>query len=150
MIEKHYAHVTRDRTLLRRLAQLRRVTRQDVLDYSLITVTCSNPSACEGWIKCSADHDGYDPDDPDSPAYDEWEGVMIHGKIHDWHSIYGWVTEHPGCPVIDHTPEQDFDGIDTSRDGTYLLDIDWDDTACFMTVVRRVSDDPNWKPEEQE
>ena len=36
------------------------------------------------------------------------------------------------------------------RDGTYLLDIDWDDTACFMTVVRRVSDDPNWKPEEQE
>lgn len=150
MSTRHYARVTRDRHLLRRLAQLRRVTRQDILDYAHITITCTDPDACEGWIECRWDHDWYDPDESTSPAYGQYEDVMIHGEPHAWHNRYGWTVAHPRCPVEDKAPEQDFDGIDTDRDGTYLLDIDWYDDTCIATVATRVSDNPNWEPEEQE
>ena len=92
-----------------------------------------------GWIECDGDHTGFDPDDETSPAYDEWEGVMIHGVPHDWH-LCEWTVPYTGCPVTDFAREQDFDGIDLSRPGRWLLDVDWDDDDCYMTVIREVHD----------
>lgn len=119
------------------------MTSDDVRDAYRAYVTCSDPEACEGWIECDGDHTGYDPYDPDSPAYDRLEDVLIHGEMHAWrHDIAGWSVDYPGCPVLPHADEQDFDGIDWSRPGTYLLQEEWEEDGCWLLVVRRLSDDP--------
>lgn len=138
----HYAHVHIDRDYLRRLAALRRVTREDVIDAYVVSVSCADPAGCPGWEECREDHAGYDYDDPNSPAYGEDEGVLIHGVLHDYRHGWGWVIDYPGCPVLGFAPDQDFDEIDRTRPGTYLLDVDWDDDHCYMTAVERVSDTP--------
>lgn len=136
---QHHAVVCLDRKYLRSIADHRRVTRADVQDGYMVTVECSDPGACPGWIECDGDHTGFDPDDEASPAYDEWEGVMIHGVPHDWNS-WGWSVPYAGCPMTAFAREQDFDGIDRSRPGRWLLDVDWDDDECYMTVIREVRD----------
>lgn len=137
-MSEHYAVVHLDREFLRRLAALRRVTREDVQDAYMVTVECSDPAACPGWVECDGDHAGFDPDDETSPAYDEHEDVMIHGVLHGWQWGYGWTVDYSGCPVLGFADEQDFDGLDRTRPGRWLLDVDWEDDHCWMTVVREV------------
>lgn len=51
---------------------------------------CESGGNCGWWIECTEDHTGYDPEDEESAAYDEWEGVEIHGVLHEWQWGYGW------------------------------------------------------------
>ena len=78
-----------------------------------------------------------DPDDETSPAFDEFEGVMIHGESHDWTWGHNWTVPCEGCPVVNgdyDTP----DGVELDGPHRYLLDTDWDDTDCYLSVVREV------------
>lgn len=134
---EHYAVVRLDRAYLRRLARLRRVTREDVEDAYSVYVECSDPASCPGWIECDGDHTGYDPDDESSPAYDmHRDTIMIHGVEHEWSDGYGWTVEYDGCPVKRWAQLVDTDALDTTRPGRYLLDVDWMDDECYLDVVR--------------
>lgn len=139
MIE-HYAVVRLDRNYLRRLARIRRVARKDVEDGYAAFIECSDPASCPGWIECDEDHSGFDPDDENSPAYDMYDDpVMIHGVEHEWRHGHGWTVEYEGCPVERGCADLDTDAMDMTRPGRYLLDEDWDDTDCYLTVVREVT-----------
>jgi hypothetical protein len=87
-------------------------------------ITCWAPSTCEGWIECSGDHAGYDPEDEESPAFDEYEDVEIHGLLHEWRN--NWVVPFPGC-IVDAS-----EWIDDAREiarqegpGTYWVASEW-------------------------
>ena len=130
----HYVVVTRDEDGLARLAAIRPPTDQDRADYYHLAVECATPGGCGGWQECDGDHTGYDPDDEESPAYDQWDGVMIHGVEHEWQYDHVWAIPYIGCPFQEHS-EIDTSGISTDTDGRYTLDVDWDDTECYLTAL---------------
>lgn len=101
--------------------------------------TCSAPHNCPGWQECPESHVGMDPEDEDSPAYDQWEGITIHGQAHDWTDGHGWAVAADDCPVLSQPSLDRPDGVAPDRYGTYLLDADWDDTTCYLTVIREVT-----------
>jgi hypothetical protein len=101
------------------------------------TVYCLTPAKCEGWEECAGDHTGYDPNDEDSPAYDQEEDVEIHGVLHNWHGSHGWTTPFVGCVVAANDGIHDavyeigrYDGA-----GLHLIDTEWEDYDCVVTRV---------------
>lgn len=104
------------------------------------TIECADPAHCAGWIECTGDHTGYDPEDEESPAFDEWEDVEIHGVFHDWRRGYGWTVPYPGCVVAAEAVEapdelwERVDGDYLLKPGRWVVDDDWDDTSCYLTV----------------
>lgn len=137
-MSEHFVTVHVDAAHLDQLARFRPVTDADRADAYAATIECSDPAACDGWIECDKDHDGYDPEDETSPAYDEFEDVMIHGVPHDWH--YGWTVPYAGCPVVGscHLGWDVPEGIPMDRPGRYLVDDEWDDSLVSLTLVREV------------
>ena len=91
--------------------------------------------ACPGWQECLEDHTGFEPED-----IDEFEDVIIHGVLHTEYLYgWGWVVEHPGCPVQESYPEIP-DGIPTDRPGKYLVEPEWWDTDCFLDLIKEVKE----------
>ena len=129
----HHVVVKVDRDHLARLAKYWPVTDEDAYTAS---VECSDPAACHGWIECDGDHDGYDVDDEDSPAFEQYDGFEIHGVWHDYNS-YGWVVDYPGCPVAGNA-DLYVDGIPMDREGRYEVEDYWDDTDCYLILVKEI------------
>lgn len=117
---EHYAVVYLDREHLRRLAELRRVTRKDIKNAYSVRIECSNPVGCPAFIECSKDHHGFDPHDEDSPAYGEFVDVLIHGEPHEWDSEYGWCVEYPGC-WYESEADTSYLDVDRTHPGRYKL-----------------------------
>jgi hypothetical protein len=106
------------------------------------SIACINPDQCNGWIECDKPHevdgvnasDGpYDSDD-DAPwsGYDEFE---FHDEEHSWRDGYGWTVPYKGCVVQGQYVDLP-DELDLSRLGEWIVEDDWDDTECTLTVVR--------------
>jgi hypothetical protein len=90
------------------------------------TIKCLTPNTCNGWIECLGDHAGYDPEDEESPAFDQYEDVEIHGMLHKWYATNNWVIPFLGC-VVDAS-----EWIDDAREiarleglGTYRVAGEW-------------------------
>lgn len=110
-------------------------------------IECPDGNGCSGWIECDGNHEGFDPEDEDSPAYDEYEDVEIHGVLHAYQWGYGWTTPLPEgqCVVGECQP-----GIDPPEDlwqrdeqtnnlrlplGRWVVEDEWDDTNCTLLLV---------------
>lgn len=134
-MSRHYAVVRIDQDALDRLAAFRPVSEAEKADYWCCYIECSDPTTCSGWVECREDHAGYDNED----ARDEGE-AEIHGVTHTYHGAYGWTVEYPGCVVkfaCEDTPE----GVALDGPHRYLLDVDWDEDECYLTVVREETGD---------
>lgn len=140
-MSKHYAQVRIDYDYINRLRQAGITLTNDHWDGAWVCfIVCSDPSDCPGWQECDKNHQGYDPEDEDSPVYDQYEDVMIHGELHNWHDGgFGWTVEYDGCPVQGNPFLDTPDGIPLDRHGTYLLDDDWDDADLYLTLVKEVT-----------
>lgn len=136
-MSEHYAVVKLDTVYLERLAAIRPVTDEDRADAWSCWIECSDPASCPGWTECPESHEGFDPEDEESPAFDEYEDVMIHGVSHNWEWGWNWTVPYEGCPVkaSDHdTP----DGVVLDGPRRYLLETEWEDEHCYLTVVREL------------
>lgn len=133
-MSEHHITVRVDEEYLTFLADLRTVTNEDRETAYVAVLECSDPAACPGWIECRESHEGFDPEEEDSPAYDMYEDVEIHGVLHDWRWGYGWTLEYAGCPLIMAEPDVP-DDIPMDRTGKYLVDAEWDDTDCHLTRI---------------
>ena len=138
-VADHTVIVTRDERGLARLAEYRPLTEQDRQDYYAWRVECSDPESCEGWTECIEAHevdgrsaaDGpYEADEAD--PWDGWDQYEFHGVLHEWQGGY-WTVPYPGC-VVAGAVEDLPDGIDTTVDGTYPVEAEWDDEWCYLTV----------------
>lgn len=135
---EHYLVVAPDPLYKSRIEELTEREIEEVDDYFVAGIVCSDSAACPGWKECPEDHTGYDPDDEDSPVYDEWEDVMIHGVLHtEYNTGYGWVVEYNGCPVQGADWEVP-DDIPMDRPGKYLVDDDWEETECWLYLVKEI------------
>ena len=121
----HKIVVTRDERGLARLAALRPVTEQDRADYYAWRVVCSDPAGCPGWVECTETHEV--DDDP----WGDFDRYLFHGVMHDWRAGYGWTVDYAGCPVEDSDTELP-DGIDTTVDDEYPIEVEWDDELCVL------------------
>lgn len=101
------------------------------------TIHCLTPAKCEGWWECSGDHTGYDPDEKDSPAYDQTEDVMIHGVLHGYQHGFGWTVPYDGCIVAasDSIHEHVYEIGQQHGAGLHLVDTEWEDTDCTLIYV---------------
>lgn len=109
------------------------------------SLECSDPGACPGWVECTGDHTGSDPEDDTSPAYEQWDDVAIHGLPHDYRYGHGWTVPDPGCPVVNNTSFGSTylpDEVDMTRAGRWEVDPDWDDTECTLTLIRELAGEP--------
>lgn len=101
-------------------------------------VACTRPERCNGWEECSKDHPGMDPTDEESPAYDQYEDVEIHGILHEWQWSYGWTVPYVGC-IVNSGLADLFDSVyEIARDsgpGEYRVDDDWDDGDCYLAAI---------------
>lgn len=105
------------------------------------TIECSDPSACEGWEECPGEHGGFDPNDEDSPAFDEYEDVEIHGVPHEWRWGYGWTVPYAGCPVMGGSADDAPAEVAAAQGvGRWEVDADWDDTDCYLILVPQSTD----------
>lgn len=136
---QHYGIVYPDENYLTRLATIRTVTARDRDDAYAFRVECSAPGQCSGWQECPDSHEGMDPEDEDSPAFDQFEDVMIHGALHEWMSPHGWTVPYSGCPVEGIGSWEAPDGLDMSRPGRYLLDVEWDESEAYLAVVEEIT-----------
>ena len=131
---RHHIVITRDDETLAALGQHGPVCDENRRDHYMWRIECSDPASCPGWVECAEDHDGYDPEDEDSPAFDEYEGVMIHCVPHDWHGSF-WTVEYAECPVAASWADLELpDDIDTGTDGRHLVDVEWEETCCYLTL----------------
>jgi len=110
------------------------------------SITCINPDSCNGWSECDKDHevDGasaangpHDAED-DQPwaGYDEFD---FHGELHKWVSYHGWTVPFKGC-VVQGTDVDLPDELHPLRPGKWIVEDDWDDDICELTVVRKVEE----------
>ena len=133
----HTFVVEPDTEYLEKLAVIRRVTDDDREDATTWLIECSDPAACPGWVECGENHDGFDPHDEDSLAYDKYEDVTIHGVPHEWRYGYMWTVDYPGCPVqgfaIDLEPPDELPR--PLRPGRWEVDTDWDGDTCILTLT---------------
>lgn len=142
----HKIVVARDERGLARLAALRPVTEQDRADHHFWRVVCSDPAGCPGWVECHETHevdgksaaDGPWEADEDDP-WAEQDEFVFHGVPHEWRSEYGWTVDYDGCPVECADAELP-DGIDTTVDGEYPVEVEWDDEFCVLTLVEAGAD----------
>lgn len=142
----HKIVVTRDGPGLALLATLRPVTEQDRADHHTWRVVCSDPAGCPGWVECREAHevdgrsaaDGPWEADEDDP-WAEQDEFVFHGVAHEWRYGHGWTVDYAGCPVEGSDAELP-DGIDTTVDGEYLVEVEWDDEFCVLTLVEAGAD----------
>ena len=102
-------------------------------------VVCPGPKYCHGWQECDGDHTGYDPEDEESPAFDQYEDVEIHGVLHEWKCGHNWTVPYKGCVLEGRAwPWGDnvHDILMTYGPGEYVIDEDWDDTDVFVTAAK--------------
>lgn len=148
-MSKHILVVSRDEDYLKLLAQHRELDEQDARDAYRVNIECPTPENCTGWEECRGPHTSPDGflDANDGP-YDceedvPWEGYdefEFHGEVHTWRDSWGWTVPFPGCIVAAQDIEVP-EGIDTTRDGRWLIEDDWDDTDCYMVLVRELTGD---------
>ena len=105
-------------------------------------IECSDPAACPGWEECrGGDHAGFDPDDEESAAYDQYEDVEIHGVLHEWKWGYGWTVPFAGCPVAANFDGDIYELPTPLRPGKWRLEDEWDGEDVYLTVVAEVGPD---------
>lgn len=100
-------------------------------------VECCNPDQCNGFIECDKAHDGMDPNEETSPAYDQTENVLIHGEHHDWHYGFGWCVPFNGCVVkgVGNWTDSAWDIASDHGAGRFVVEDEWDDD-CSLLFVR--------------
>lgn len=125
---QHTLVITRDEAGLARLRQYRPTTDWDTADFHRARIECSNPAACEVWVECCEDGHG-DPEDYD------YDSTMFHGVEHEYLGDLGaWCVPSPHCAAA--LCEWDIpDEIDTTKDGTYPVNVDWDDEWLIVTLI---------------
>lgn len=111
------------------------------------TIECLAGNGCNGWIECRKPHMVGDLDarvgpycDDDAPwcDFEEWE---FHGVVHTWRYGWGWTVPYPGCVVagsgVDAPDDlwETTDGERRLRPGRWLVDDDWDDEDCRLTLI---------------
>lgn len=148
-MSEHILVVSRDEDYVKLLAQHREPDEQDVRDAYQVHIECPTPEHCTGWEECRGPHTSPDGllDANDGP-YDceedvPWEGqeeFEFHGELHTWCGSWGWMVPFPGCIVVAQGIEVPGD-IDTERDGRWLIEDDWDDTDCYLVLVRELTGD---------
>ena len=126
---RHWVTVTRDEDYIARFGDS---PHDPAIKWA---IECSDPAACPGWVECPENHTGYDPEDEESPAFDQYEDVMIHGVVHEWRTGYGWTVPFDGCPVRDGGGDDASDIAHEKGVGRWEVYDDWDDTDCYLTVV---------------
>lgn len=121
----HTLVIIRDKDHLQRLRKYRPVTEDDVRDHYAARITCSNPEACDVWVECPEDGHG-DPEDYD---YDE---AVFHTVAHQW-LAGSWCVPSPACAAA--ICDWDLpDGLDTTRDGSYPVELEWDDWLSVQLI----------------
>lgn len=103
--------------------------------YFDLAIECATPATCNGWIECREPHEGFDPDDESSPAFDQLEDVLIHGVNHEWKYGHGWAVAYEGCIVAwdhDHVVEYGSDIAHEHGEGRHQVDSDWDDWGLVL------------------
>jgi hypothetical protein len=107
------------------------------------SITCSTPDRCNGWWECRETHevgglsaaDGPFDCELDAP-WSELDEFDFHGVPHVWRYGYGWTVRYPGCVVQTADVSDEVWNIATSKGpGVYVVDDDWDDTTCYLTLV---------------
>ena len=149
---EHIVHITRDAGKLARLAEFRPVTEQDRADQYAVHIECTVPGGCGGWEECREPHEVDGVSAADGPydtvcscadaeatacsipwcGHDEFE---FHGVLHEWRSGYGWTVDFDGCVLAAYPDFELPDGIDTTRDGKWRVEDDWDDTDCYLNLI---------------
>lgn len=107
-------------------------------------VTCTVEGGCGGWMECGEPHevdgisaaDGPHDCDPDAPWAD-CDEFTFHGVDHEWRVGYGWTVDYDGCPITPWHFDLP-DGIDTTRNGSWLVENEWDDTDCLVELIREL------------
>lgn len=109
-------------------------------------IACTNPDQCKGWQECDKAHevDGSSAADGPYDAEEDapWDGLdefEFHGELHTWVDGYGWTVPYVGCVVQGNNVECP-DELYPLRPGAWIVEDDWDDTDCYLTVVREVSE----------
>ena len=138
---EHVVHITRDDAFLSRLAEYREPDDQDREDAWQEHIECTVPDGCGGWQECLEPHevDGVSADDGpyDCEEGVPWEGrdeFEFHGVSHEWRWGHGWTVDFRGCPLAITEVELP-DGIDTTRDGKWRVEDDWDGTDCYLVLI---------------
>lgn len=115
----------------------------DARPYTRYRYECTVPGGCGGWEECCdpAGHEGFDPEDETSPAYDQHEDVEIHGVLHEWRWGYEWTVPFVGCVVKEggyDPPEELYqrgeDGWELPV-GRWVVEDEWHDEECYMKLV---------------
>lgn len=108
---------------------------------TLWRLECVNPVFCTGWIECRKDHDGYDPDEETSPAFDQYEDVLIHGEFHEWQYGYSWCVPLPDneCSLRGYDLEPPAELWDREAEnwkiGRWRVEAEIDDDCCTLLLV---------------
>lgn len=152
---KHILTISRDEGALHRLSKYREPDEQDRKDYYSVSIECPTPEYCAGWEECREPHtspdgflsaeDGpYDTDcgtgETDCVPWCGRDDFEFHGIEHTWRWGHGWTVPYDGCIVAAQDIEVP-DGIDTERDSRWLIEDDWDDTDCYLVLVREIGDE---------
>lgn len=106
---------------------------EDDPDFDL-TLTCSDPAACPGWVECDGDHSAATEQDHDDAL--DGEEVMLHGVAHEHHYGFGWTVPFEGCAVVAND-WSDY-AWDIARDhgpGEHLVEPDWDDDLVGLILT---------------
>ena len=138
----HTVEVTRHEWSLAKLAERRPITAEDRANHYDWRIVCSDPRRCPGWIECHEPHevDGRSAADGpwDAEEADPWaeqDEFVFHGVLHEWRSGHDWTVAYDGCPVEGADTDLP-DGIDTTCDGTYPVEVEWDDELVYLTLSK--------------
>lgn len=138
---KHIIHISRDEVYLSRLSEYKTVDEQDRKGHYQVEIECTVPGGCGGWEDCTEDHEpggDFGPYDAEEGA--PWEGkdeFEFHGVVHTWRGWWGWTIPYEGCILRISSPELP-DGIDTTRDSSWIVVDDWEGEDYYLILDREV------------
>lgn len=155
-LAEHIIEISRDEAFLARLAKYRTPDEQDRRDAYRETITCCVAGGCGGWQVCMEPHEINGVNATDSPygtacscaeaesttcsiPWCGYDGFEFHGVWHEWRWGYAWTVPYEGCVLAEYDDYELPDGIDTTRDGRWLVEDDWDDTDCSLMLIREVT-----------
>ncbi|MFG3340561.1 hypothetical protein [Glycomyces sp. NPDC048151] len=108
-------------------------------------ITCLYPDQCKGWQECNKTHEANGVSAANGPYDAEegapWDGLdefEFHGQEHKWVDYHGWTVPYVGCVVQGNDVEVP-DELRPLRPGKWIVEDDWDDDLCTLTVVREES-----------